>query len=94
VVADLSFISLALVLPALAPLAKRDLLLLVKPQFELSPAEIGKGGLVRDPAAAAPIVEAKLRGAAVAAGLCVLGWFASPVEGGDGNREFFLHCTP
>lgn len=94
VVADLSFISLALVLPALAPLAARDLLLLVKPQFELSRAAIGKGGLVRDPVAAAPLVEAKLRGAAEAAGLRVCQWFASPIEGGDGNREFFLHCTP
>jgi 23S rRNA (cytidine1920-2'-O)/16S rRNA (cytidine1409-2'-O)-methyltransferase len=48
VVADLSFISLTLVLPAIAALASRDLLLLVKPQFELQPADIGRGGLVTD----------------------------------------------
>ena len=56
VVGDLSFISLALVLPALAPLVAGpagQLLMLVKPQFELQPADIGKGGLVRSDAAAA-----------------------------------------
>ena len=47
VVGDLSFISLTLVLPALAPLLDGDLLMLVKPQFELQPADIGKGGLVQ-----------------------------------------------
>lgn len=93
VVADLSFISLTLVLPAVAPLAAGDLVLLVKPQFELSPAEIGKGGLVRDPEAAARTVEAKLRRAAGACGLVVRDWFPSAITGGDGNREYFLHCT-
>ncbi len=89
-VADLSFISLALVLPALAPLADR-FLLLVKPQFELQPADIGKGGLVRDTASYG-VVETKLRHAAEANGLVVLDWLPSPIEGGDGNREFFLHA--
>lgn len=89
-VADLSFISLALVLPALAPLADR-FLLLAKPQFELQPAAIGKGGLVRDAASYAE-VEARLRDAAAASGLVVLGWLPSPIDGGDGNREFFLHA--
>ncbi|MFM2119375.1 MAG: hypothetical protein RL722_843, partial [Pseudomonadota bacterium] len=90
---DLSFISLALVLPALAPLLAADgeLLMLVKPQFELQPADIGKGGLVKDPASYAR-VEARLREAATACGLAVLRWLDSPITGGDGNREFFLHA--
>lgn len=89
VVGDLSFISLALVLPALAPLAARDLLLLVKPQFELQPEAIGKGGLVKD-AASHAVVEQRIRAACEAQGLAVRDWFASPIEGGDGNREFFV----
>ena len=93
IVADLSFISLTLVLPSLAPLAAGDLLLLVKPQFELQPADIGKGGLVRD-ARSFERVESRLRRACVAEGLCVIAWFDSAIRGGDGNREFFLHAAP
>lgn len=89
VVADLSFISLTLVLPALAPLAARDLLLLVKPQFELQPADIGKGGLVTDPAAYAR-VEQRIRNACSELGLPVRDYFDSAIAGGDGNREFFV----
>jgi 23S rRNA (cytidine1920-2'-O)/16S rRNA (cytidine1409-2'-O)-methyltransferase len=89
IVADLSFISLTLVLPALAPLAARDLLLLVKPQFELQPADIGKRGLVTDPAAHAR-VEARIRAACAETGLAVRDYFESAVAGGDGNREYFL----
>lgn len=91
VVADLSFISLALVLPALAALAAGDLVLLVKPQFELQPGDIGKGGIVRD-AAAHRRVEARLRDACAASGLAVVDWYESAVTGGDGNREFFVHA--
>ncbi len=94
IVGDLSFISLTLVLPALAPLLEADggeLLMLVKPQFELQPADIGKGGLVRD-AASYPRVEARLREACVACGLSVIDWFDSPIAGGDGNREFFVRA--
>jgi len=91
VVADLSFISLALVLPALAPLAAGELVLLVKPQFELQPGDIGKGGIVKD-AAAHRRVEARLRDACAASGLAVVDWFESAVTGGDGNREFFVHA--
>ncbi len=92
VVADLSFISLALVLPALAPLGAR-FVLLVKPQFELQPADIGRGGIVADPAAYAR-VEARIRAACAACGLSVRDWFDSPIAGGDGNREFFVHAVP
>ena len=94
VVADLSFISLTLVLPALVPLLRPggQLLLLVKPQFELQPADIGKGGIVRDAALYAQ-VERRLRDACAALRLTVLHWLPSPVAGGDGNREFFIHAA-
>jgi 23S rRNA (cytidine1920-2'-O)/16S rRNA (cytidine1409-2'-O)-methyltransferase len=91
VVVDLSFISLALVLPALAPLAAGDLILLVKPQFELQPADIGKGGLVKH-AAAYIGVEQRLQEACRDCGLAVVDWFKSAIDGGDGNREFFLQA--
>ncbi|WP_295853691.1 TlyA family RNA methyltransferase [uncultured Xylophilus sp.] len=91
VVGDLSFISLTLVLPALAPLLRPGghLLMLAKPQFELQPAQIGKGGIVRDAALYAE-VEARLRAACADAGLAVRQWLPSPIAGGDGNREFFV----
>jgi 23S rRNA (cytidine1920-2'-O)/16S rRNA (cytidine1409-2'-O)-methyltransferase len=93
VVGDLSFISLALVLPALASLVAGEMLMLVKPQFELQPADIGKGGLVRD-ASSYVRVEQRLREACAANGLAVSAWFASTIDGGDGNREFFIHAEP
>lgn len=92
IVGDLSFISLALVLPALIPLVAGDLLLLVKPQFELQRVDIGKGGLVKSPAAYGH-VEAKLRKACANHGLVVRDWFTSAIDGGDGNREFFLRAA-
>ncbi len=94
IVGDLSFISLTLVLPVLAPLLKAGghLLLLVKPQFELQPADIGKGGIVRDAARHAE-VEQRLRAACADAGLIVRHWLPSPIAGGDGNREFFIHAA-
>jgi len=90
---DLSFISLTLVLPALVPLLKpgAPLLMLVKPQFELQPGQVGKGGIVRDPALYA-VVEKRLRDTCAELGLQVQGWFDSPIQGGDGNREFFIHA--
>jgi 23S rRNA (cytidine1920-2'-O)/16S rRNA (cytidine1409-2'-O)-methyltransferase len=93
VVGDLSFISMTLVLPAVAPLVARDLLWLVKPQFELQPADIGKGGLVTDPAAHAR-VEQRVRAAVAAAKLAVRGYFPSAIAGGDGNTEFFVWAQP
>jgi 23S rRNA (cytidine1920-2'-O)/16S rRNA (cytidine1409-2'-O)-methyltransferase len=90
-VADLSFISQTLVLPAAVPLLKPGgvLLTLVKPQFELQPGQVGKGGIVKD-AAMYPIVEQRLRESCAELGLTVTHWFDSPIEGGDGNREFFI----
>ncbi|MBS0323497.1 MAG: TlyA family RNA methyltransferase [Proteobacteria bacterium] len=91
IVADLSFISLALVLPALPPLlaVSGQMLLLVKPQFEVGPGNLAKGGIVRD-TSLYPEVEQRIRTAAALSGLRVRGWIESPITGGDGNREFFL----
>jgi len=89
---DVSFISLRQVLPAIAPLleADGDLVALVKPQFEAGRAEVGKGGLVRDPAVHARVV-ADVAAAADALGLLRAGDTPSPIAGAEGNREFFLH---
>ncbi len=93
VTGDLSFISLTLVLPALVPLLRDGghLLMLVKPQFELQPGQVGKGGIVRDAALYAQ-VEQRIRDCCAALPLRELRWFDSPIEGGDGNREFFIHA--
>jgi len=92
IVGDLSFISQTLVLPAVVPLLKPggSLLMLVKPQFELQPGQVGKGGIVTDPAMYA-IVEERVRAAHEMLGLNVQAWFESPVQGGDGNHEFFIY---
>ena len=91
VVGDLSFISLTLVLPAVLPFLRPDgqLLMLVKPQFELQPADIGKGGLVKDAASYAQ-VEARLRTACEQLGLTVTSYWPSAIAGGDGNKEFWI----
>jgi 23S rRNA (cytidine1920-2'-O)/16S rRNA (cytidine1409-2'-O)-methyltransferase len=94
VVADLSFISLRLVLPTLAallePSGHGDLVLLVKPQFEAGREAVGKGGVVRDPAARAVAVRSVAERAA-GLGLGVAGICASPLPGPAGNVEVFLH---
>jgi len=91
VTADVSFISLTHVLPTLfrymAPGA--DLLVLVKPQFELQPAQIGKGGIVRDPKWFNE-VETRVRQCCRDHGKKVHAYFQSPITGGNGNTEFFL----
>ena len=93
VVADLAFISLTLVLPTIARYVGANALLLVKPQFELQPADIGKGGLVKDPASLAH-VKARMRAACKRNQLEMADYFASVIAGGDGNREFFLWARP
>ncbi|GAA3621020.1 hemolysin [Kineosporia mesophila] len=94
VVGDLSFISLRLVLPALvgctAPDA--DLLLMVKPQFEVGRERLGSGGVVRDPAVRADAVR-MVADAAFELGRGVRGVVASPLPGPSGNVEFFLWLT-
>jgi 23S rRNA (cytidine1920-2'-O)/16S rRNA (cytidine1409-2'-O)-methyltransferase len=91
-VADLSFISLRLVLPVLARLTRPggDLVLLVKPQFEAGREAVGRGGVVRDPAARAAAVRAVAE-AAAAERLGVAGLCPSPLPGPAGNLELFLH---
>jgi 23S rRNA (cytidine1920-2'-O)/16S rRNA (cytidine1409-2'-O)-methyltransferase len=91
VTADLSFITSTHVLPTmveyLAP--GGHLLVLVKPQFELQPAQIGKGGIVKDKAHFAE-VETRLWQACKGLGLKVQKYFESPIKGGNGNTEFFV----
>ena len=93
IVTDASFISLTLLLPNFPALLKPGgwVLALVKPQFEVGPRHLGKGGIVRDEALYVG-VEAKIRAACAACGLTVLDWFDSPITGMDGNREFFIHA--
>ena len=92
VVADLSFISLALVLPALRGVAAEgaDFALMVKPQFEAGRAAVGKGGVVRDPSAWQAATEAVVV-AADQLGLGLAGVCVSPLPGPSGNIEFFVH---
>ncbi|MFQ5697823.1 MAG: TlyA family RNA methyltransferase [Myxococcota bacterium] len=91
VTADLAFISLRLVLPRLVDLARPggQLLLLVKPQFELQRRDVGSGGVVRDPRLRERALVG-VREAALARGLQVLGDVESPLPGPSGNREHFL----
>ena len=91
VVADLSFISLALVLPALAGSADEnaDFVLLVKPQFEVGKGRVGAGGVVRDPGLRAEAVSS-VGEAAAGLGLGVRGVTASPLPGPAGNVEYFV----
>ncbi|MDG9706163.1 TlyA family RNA methyltransferase [Streptomyces sp. DH37] len=91
VVGDLSFIPLGLVLPALARCAApgADLVLMVKPQFEVGRERLGSGGVVRSPALRAEAVRT-VAGQAAGLGLGVLGVTASPLPGPSGNVEYFL----
>jgi 23S rRNA (cytidine1920-2'-O)/16S rRNA (cytidine1409-2'-O)-methyltransferase len=91
VTADLSFISLTLVLPALTACAApgADFVLLVKPQFEVGKGKVGKGGVVRDPQLRAAAVQT-VAAAAAGLGLGVAGITASPLPGPSGNVEYFL----
>jgi 23S rRNA (cytidine1920-2'-O)/16S rRNA (cytidine1409-2'-O)-methyltransferase len=91
VVADLSFISLTLVLPALVACAApdADFALMVKPQFEVGRGRVGAGGVVRSPEDRADAVRTVAR-AAAALGLGVLGVTASPLPGPSGNVEYFV----
>ena len=93
VVCDASFIGLAKVLPAALGLARNgaDLIALVKPQFEVGPERVGKGGLVKDPQARADAV-AGVADFLETSGWAVLGQTDSPIAGGDGNLEVLLHA--
>ena len=88
-VADVSFISLRLVLPAAVPLLApgAEAVVLVKPQFESERGEVGRGGIVRDPAVRSRAL-ARVVAVAEALGLTPLGTVESPITGADGNVEF------
>ncbi len=91
-VCDVSFISATLILPAVAPLLKPggQMVVLVKPQFEAGKEQVGKGGIVRDPAVQQQAVDR------VAATVVSLGFtwatIDSPIPGAEGNREILLHA--
>jgi len=91
VVADLSFISLTLVLPALVKVAAAyaDFVLMVKPQFEVGKGRVGAGGVVRDTTDRSAAIEKVCR-AAAELGLGVCGVTASPLPGQAGNVEYFV----
>ncbi|HSI05251.1 MAG: TlyA family RNA methyltransferase [Myxococcota bacterium] len=92
-VIDVSFISLALVLPHVVRLSARpsELVALVKPQFEVGRADVGKGGIVRDPVARKRALDST---AAIAAenGYTQVSSMDSPILGAKGNHEFLLHA--
>ncbi len=90
---DVSFISVAKVLPHVVAVAKpgAEFLILVKPQFELDRGDIGKGGIVRDPLLRERAIE-RVKAAAAESGLRVEGVRQSRLPGAEGNVEFFLHA--
>jgi 23S rRNA (cytidine1920-2'-O)/16S rRNA (cytidine1409-2'-O)-methyltransferase len=94
VTCDASFVGLATVLPA--PLAltaeQAQLVALVKPQFEAGPAQVGKGGVVRDPAVHREVCERAAGWMASQPGWSVVGTVESPILGPEGNREFLLYA--
>ena len=95
VVIDVSFISLKLILPAVAnwlsPAA--DVVALIKPQFEAGPESVGKGGIVRDPRVHRAVLGDVL-GWAAARGLAPQGLIRSPIQGADGNVEYLVWLRP
>ena len=89
---DVSFISATKILPAIVPLLKNEgrIITLIKPQFEVGKGEVGKGGVVTDPARHRRVVR-EVNGFAQKLGLRVSGVIESPIEGADGNKEFLAH---
>ncbi len=94
-VVDVSFISLVLILPAAFALLspKADVIVLIKPQFELPPSEVGRGGVVRDVVMRRKAADG-IRDFVVASGWHWLGDMDSPVPGREGNVEFLAHLQP
>ena len=95
VTADLSFISLTRVIPALVGVldSQGQLVLLVKPQFEAGRAEASRGhGIITDPEIHARVRQ-EVDAALTDAGCRVSGWIDSPIQGGDGNLEFLVHAV-
>jgi 23S rRNA (cytidine1920-2'-O)/16S rRNA (cytidine1409-2'-O)-methyltransferase len=95
VVADVSFISLTVVIPTLVGLCQpgAPMVLLVKPQFEAGRIEVARGrGVITDPAVH-DRVRGEIAAALESAGCAVRGWMDSPIRGAEGNREFLVHAT-
>jgi len=88
---DVSFISLKLILPAVAKFLRGDLVALIKPQFEVGKADIGKGGIVRDDAKRAAAVQSVVA-FAVEQGFEVEGVIDSPIKGAEGNLEYLMRA--
>jgi 23S rRNA (cytidine1920-2'-O)/16S rRNA (cytidine1409-2'-O)-methyltransferase len=95
IVADVSFISLKLALPAALAMAEKGawLVALVKPQFEVGRENVGKGGIVKDEAAQEAALAEISRWLSQEQAWSVLGTMQSPITGGDGNREFLIAAT-
>ena len=94
IVTDVSFISATYIIPRFPALMKEtaEAVCLVKPQFEVGKAMIGKGGIVRDTLAHADAIR-RVCACAESVGLSPVALISSPIEGGDGNREFLLHLV-
>ncbi|MCT6920237.1 MAG: TlyA family RNA methyltransferase, partial [Bifidobacteriales bacterium] len=92
VVSDVSFISLKLALPPALSLAERgaQAVLLVKPQFEIGREGIGRGGIVKDPSRAESVAHELFYWLDGLDNWRAKGLIPSPIEGGDGNREYLL----
>ncbi|MQA30255.1 MAG: TlyA family rRNA (cytidine-2'-O)-methyltransferase, partial [Luteitalea sp.] len=92
---DVAFISLRHIFPALPPFLApgADIVALVKPQFEAGRSEVGRRGVVTDPAVHEAVI-ARVTDAAAANGLTRVSMTPSPITGATGNREFFLHLKP
>ena len=86
---DVSFISLKLVLPAVAKFLRGEVVALIKPQFEVGKGEVGKGGIVRDDAKRDAAVQDVVE-FAKSAGFEVMGLTESPIKGAEGNVEFLM----
>lgn len=88
---DVSFISLKLILPAVMTILRGELVALIKPQFEVGKADVGKGGIVRDEEKRRAAVESVVAFAREI-GLEVRGVIASPIKGAEGNVEYLMHA--
>lgn len=89
---DVSFISLKLILPAVAGFLRGELVALIKPQFEVGKHEVGKGGIVRDDAKRAAAVDSVVEFARNE-GFDVKGLIESPIKGAEGNIEYLMYAS-
>lgn len=89
---DVSFISLKLILPAVAELLRGELVALIKPQFEVGKHEVGKGGIVRDDAKRTAAVESVVEFAR-SEGFEIKGLIESPIKGAEGNIEYLMYAS-